>query len=31
MDERFELLKEYVKKLAIYYGKNFGIPVEDLF
>lgn len=31
MDERFELLKEYVKRLAIYYGKNFGMPVEDLF
>jgi DNA-directed RNA polymerase specialized sigma24 family protein len=31
MSDKFDLLKDYVRMLAIYYGKNFGVPIEDLF
>lgn len=31
MGEKFDLLKDYIKALAIYYGKNFNLPIEDLF
>ncbi|BAL80500.1 sigma factor [Caldisericum exile] len=31
MDDKFSLLKDYVRMLAIYYGKNFNLPIEDLF
>lgn len=31
MESKFEEFKDFIKKLALYYGKNFNLPWEDLY